>query len=51
MKPTQTLSLRFGVVFYDDRIIIPKTRHITILKHFHKRHPAINKMTSAAELH
>ena len=36
------LSTRFGVVFYDDKIIIPQTL-------LHKGHPAINKMSAAAK--
>ena len=44
------LSTRFGVVFYDDRIIIPKSLRTTIIMLLHKRHAAINKMTAAAKL-
>ena len=43
------LSTRFGVVFYDDRIIIPKSLRTTIIMLLHKGHAAINKMTAAAK--
>ena len=37
------LSTRFGVVFYDDRIIIPKSLRTTIIMLLHKGHAAIKK--------
>ena len=43
------LSTRFGVVFYDDRIIIPKSLRTTIIMLLHKGHATINKMTTAAK--
>ena len=43
------LSIRFGVVFYDDRIIIPKSLRTTVIMLLHKGHAAINKMTTAAK--
>ena len=43
------LSTRFGVVFYDDRIMIPKSLRTTVIMLLHKRHAAINKMTTAAK--
>ena len=43
------LSTKFGVVFYDDRIIIPKSLRTTIIMLLHKGHAAINKMTAAAK--
>ena len=43
------LSTRFGVVFYDDKIIIPKALRRTIITLLHKGHPAINKMSAAAK--
>ena len=42
-------STRFGMVFYDDRIIIPKSLRTTIIMLLHKGHAAINKMTKAAK--
>ena len=42
------LSTRFGVVFYDDRIIIPKSLRTTIIMLLHKGRAAIKKMTTAA---
>ena len=45
----EKLSTRFGVVFYDDRIIIPKSLRTTIIMLLHKGHAAINKMTTAAK--
>ena len=48
-KPNhKQLSTRFGVVFYDDRIIIPKSLRTTIIMLLHKGHAAIKKMTTAA---
>ena len=43
------LSTRFVVVFYEDRIIIPKALRTTIIMLLHKGHAAINKMTAAAK--
>ena len=49
-KPYQKqLPTRFGVVFYDDRIIIPKSLRTIILMSLHKGHAAINKKTVAAK--
>ena len=42
------LSTKFGVVFYDDKIIIPKPLRQTVIMLLHKGHPAINKMNHAA---
>ena len=42
------LSTRFGVVFYDDKIVIPKPLRQTVIMLLHKGHPAINKMSHAA---
>ena len=43
------LSMRFVVVIYDDRIIIPKSLRTTIIMLLHNGHAAINKMTAAAK--
>ena len=43
-------SSRFGIVFYDDKIIIPKPLRQTVIMLLHKGHPAINKMNHAARL-
>ena len=43
------LSTRFGVVFYDDKIIIPQALRRTIITLLHEGHPAINKMSAAAK--
>ena len=42
------LSSRFGLVFIEDKIIVPKIVRATIISLLHKGHPAINKMTLAA---
>ena len=42
------LSTRFGLVFIEDKIIVPKNLRTTIISLLHKGHPAINKMTAAA---
>ena len=44
------LSSRFGLVFMEDRIIVPKNLRTTVNSLLHKKHPAINKMTLAARL-
>ena len=44
----KNLSTRFGVVFYDDKIIISKSLRQTVIILLHKGHPAINKMSAAA---
>ena len=41
------LSSRFGLVFIEDKIIVPKNLRATIISLLHKGHPAINKMTLA----
>ena len=41
--------MRFGVVSYEDTIIIPKALRTTIIMLLHKGHSAINKMTAAAK--
>ena len=46
---TKHLSTRSGVVFYDDKIIIPQTLRRTIITLLHKGHPAINKMSATAK--
>ena len=43
------LSTRFGVVIYEDQIIIPKALRTTIIMLLHKGHAAINKMTAAVK--
>ena len=42
------LSTRFGLVFIEDKIIVPKNLRTTIISLLHKGHPANNKMTTAA---
>ena len=42
------LSSRFGLVFIEDKIIVPKNLRATVISLLHKGHPAINKMTLAA---
>ena len=42
------LSSRFGLVFIEDKIIVPKNLRTTIISLLHKGHPAINKLTAAA---
>ena len=42
------LSSRFGLVFIEDKIIVPKNLRRIIITLLHKGHPAINKMTTAA---
>ena len=42
------LSRRFGLVFIEDKIIVPKNLRATVISLLHKGYPAINKMTLAA---
>ena len=42
------LSSRFGLVFIEDKIIVPKNPRATSISLLNKGHPAINKMTLAA---
>ena len=44
------LSSRFGLVFMEDKIVVPKNLRTTVINLLHKGHPAINKMTLAARL-
>ena len=43
------LSTRFGLVFYEDSIIVPRNLRTTVITLLHKGHPAINKMNLAAK--
>ena len=45
----KNMSTRFKVVFYNDKIVIPKPLRKTVILLLHKGHPAINKMTHAAK--
>ena len=42
------LSTSYGLVFYEDRINVPKNLLTTVISLLHKGHPAINKMSVAA---
>ena len=42
------LSNRFGLVFIEDKFIVPKSLRTTIISLLHKGHPAINMMSLAA---
>ena len=42
------LSSQFGLVFMEDKMIVPKNIRTTVISLLHKGHPAINKMTLAA---
>ena len=42
------LSSRYGLVFSEDKIIVPKNLRTTIISLLHKSHPAIKKMSMAA---
>ena len=43
------LSTRYGLVFFEDKIILPLNLRTTIIRLLHKGHPAINKMTLSAK--
>ena len=43
------LSSKFGVVFIEDKIIVPKNLRATVISLLHKGHPAINKSALAAQ--
>ena len=42
------LSSWFGLVFIEDKVIVPKNLRLTIISVLHKGHPAIKKMKTAA---
>ena len=42
------LTSRFGLIFIEDKIIVPKNLRTTIISLLHKNHPAINEMTTVA---
>ena len=42
------MSSRFGLVYIEDKIIVPKNLRTTIISLLHKGHRAINKMNAAA---
>ena len=42
------LSTRYGLVFYEDRIIVPKTLRTMVISLLRKGHTAVNKMSMAA---
>ena len=44
----KNISTRFGFVFHNDKIVIPKPLKTTVILLSHKGHPAIRKMTYAA---
>ena len=43
------LSTRYGLVFFQEKIILPIILRTTVISLLHKRHPAINKMTLSAK--
>ena len=43
-------STRSSLVFYDDRIVLPRTLGRTIIMLLHKGHAVVNKMTTAVKL-
>ena len=43
------LSTRYGLVFFEEIIIVPTNLRTTVITLLHKGHPAINKMTMAAK--
>ena len=43
------LSTRYGLVFFEEKIIVPANLRTTVISLLHKGHPAINKMTIAAK--
>ena len=45
----QKLSTRYGLVFYEDWILVPKNLRNTVISLLHKGHPAINKMSKMGD--
>ena len=43
------LSTRYGLVFFEDKIIVIVNLRTTVISLLHKEHPAINKMTLSAK--
>ena len=43
------LETRFGLLFYNDRIVIPESMRTTIIAMLHSGHVSINKMEKSAE--
>ena len=43
------LSTRYGLVFFEDKIIVPINLKTTVISLLHKGYPAINKMTLSAK--
>ena len=43
------LSTRYGLVFFEDEILVPINLRTTVISLLHKGHPAINKMTLSAK--
>ena len=43
------LSTRYGLVFFEDKVIVPINLRTTVINLLHKGHPAINKMTLSAK--
>ena len=41
------LSLKYGLVVYEERIIVPKNLRITVISIFHEGQPAINNKSMA----
>ena len=49
LEHKKKLSSQFGLVFKEDKIIVPENLRTTIISLLHKGHPAINKMSLAAK--
>ena len=45
----RNLSTRYGLVFFEEKIIVPANLRTTVISLLHKGHPAINKMIIAAK--
>ena len=45
----QHLTTRFGLVFFDDKIVILQALRRTVITLLHNGHPANNKMSAAAK--
>ena len=49
-RPHQShLTTRFGLLFYNDKIVVPEAMRTTIIAMLHQGHPSTTKMNQSAE--
>ena len=44
------ISTRFGLLFFEDKIVVPERMRPQIIMMLHRGHPSVNKMSENADL-